>query len=376
MVRPGFLPLFLSGLMVLASCGKKGPIEPPLVRVPQTVERLALVQRGATLLLSWTNPSAYIDGNPLSGLAEVEIWMVKEDRKAEGGAKSMSAQAFESKAKLLVQLSQDQFAALRSTGAQTGADLTYSYALAEEDFGRKVLTFSLRVKDLKERASAFAAPVSFEAVTPPAPPKNLRAEVFREHIRLSWDDIEQDDEVATSAKTTGYNVYRSEEGIAASRLNASLLKTTEFRDEDFSFGRTYRYFVRAVLESAPQVESDNSETAEITAKDIFPPAPPSGVTAIEGSGFIALSWEAGRESDLAGYRVWRRVAGETDYVLVAGLPGTGSSYSDSKVEKGRKYEYAITALDSAGNESMKSDPVSGVARDDPLYEDLSLRTPR
>jgi fibronectin type 3 domain-containing protein len=49
---------------------------------------------------------------------------------------------------------------------------------------------------------------------------------------------------------------------------------------------------------------------------------------------------------------------------VARLAQTDSSFSDSKVEKGRKYEYAITALDKAGNESRKSEPVPGVARDD------------
>jgi len=364
MARRGFLPLFVSGLIILAGCGKKGPIEPPLPRIPQTVENLSLIQRGAALLLTWTNPSAYADGYPLGEVAEVEIWMVKEDSKAEGGAKTWTSQEFASKAKLLTQISGDQFASLRSTGAKTGAELTYTYALAGEDLGRKVLTFSLRVRDEKKRASEFAAPASVVAITPPAPPRNVRAVVFGHYIQLSWENPEQPTEEATPAKTIGLNVYRSDEGTPASRLNSSLLKATEFRDRDFSFGRTYRYFVRTVLESAPLVESEDSETAEVLAKDVFPPNPPSGVTAIGGPGFIALSWEAGKEPDLAGYGVWRRLAGEVDFVLVTSLPQTDTSFSDSKVEKATKYEYAITALDSAGNESRKSDPVPGVARDE------------
>jgi len=364
MERRGFISLFVSGLILMTSCGKKGPIEPPLLRIPQTVENLALIQRGAALLLTWTNPSAYADGNPLGEVAEVEIWMVKEDRKAGGSAKTWTAQEFESKAKLLTQISEGQFASLRSAGAKTGAELTYILALAGEDLGRKVLTFSLRVRDEKKRASAFAAPASVEAMTPPAPPRNVRAVVFGDYIQVSWENPKQANKEGTPAETIGMNVYRSDEGAPASRLNSSLIKATEFQDKKFLFGRTYRYFVRTVMESAPLVESENSETAEVLAKDVFPPDPPSGLTAIGGLGFIALSWEAGKEPDLAGYGVWRRLAGEADFVLVASLPQTDSSFSDSKVEKGRKYEYAITALDSAGNESRKSEPVPGVARDD------------
>jgi hypothetical protein len=348
----------------MASCGKKGPIEPPLARVPQAVENSVLIQRGATFLLTWTNPSAYVDGTPLGEITEVEIWMVKEDRKAEGSAKAWTIEQFESKAELLARISQDRFASLRSTGAKTGAELTYSYALARGDFGRKVLAFSLRVRDQKKRASAFAVPASLEALRPLAPPRNVRAVVSEDHIQVSWESPEQADKEVTSPKTAGYNIYRADGENPTSRLNSTPVKTAEFPDKNLSFGRTYRYFVRAVLESTPPVESEDSETAEVIAKDVFPPAPPSGLTAIAGPGYIALSWEAGRESDLAGYSVWRREAEKGDFVLVAGLPATDSSFSDSKVEKGSKYEYAITALDSAGNESRKSATVLGIARDD------------
>jgi hypothetical protein len=364
MARRSFLTLFVSGLIVMASCGKKGPIEPPLVRVPQAVENLALSQRGATFLLTWTNPSAYVDGNPLGEVTEVEIWMIKEDRAAGSAAKTWTAEEFESKAELLARVSKEQFPSLRRADAKTEAELTYGYALAGEDMGRKVLAFSLRVRDLKKRASGFAKPASLEALAPHAPPRSVRAEVFEDHIQVSWESPEQAQKEANPPQTAGYNVYKSDEGNPASRLNSAPLKESEFQDKDFSLGRTYRYFVRAVLESTPPVESDDSEAAEVTAKDLFPPAPPSGLTAIGGPGFIALSWEANGESDLAGYRVWRRAVGEGDFSLVADLLETDSSFSDSKVEKSRRYEYAITALDSAGNESRKSAVVPGIVRDD------------
>jgi fibronectin type 3 domain-containing protein len=80
---------------------------------------------------------------------------------------------------------------------------------------------------------------------------------------------------------------------------------------------------------------------------------------------MALSWEANKESDLAGYRVWRRTVDQADFVLLESLPATESSYSDSSVEKNKRYDYAITALDHGGNESQKSQTASGIIRDNP-----------
>jgi fibronectin type 3 domain-containing protein len=144
-----------------------------------------------------------------------------------------------------------------------------------------------------------------------------------------------------------------------------LIKKREYQDKEFSFDQTYRYFVRAVLASTPPVESEDSETLEIIPRDTFPPSPPPGLTAIGGSGFIALSWESGGESDLAGYKVWRRGDRKGEFVLLASLTVAESAFQDTMVEKGILYEYAITALDTAGNESRRSGSARASVRDNP-----------
>ncbi|MCK7579395.1 MAG: hypothetical protein MZV65_29175 [Chromatiales bacterium] len=50
--RAAFLPSSLA-------CGKKGPLRPPLRLVPQTAEGLRAFQRGARIVLEWTQPDAY-----------------------------------------------------------------------------------------------------------------------------------------------------------------------------------------------------------------------------------------------------------------------------------------------------------------------------
>jgi hypothetical protein len=364
MARRGLLLFIVSCLALGAGCGKKGPIQPPLQRIPQAVEDLSVVQRGAALLLTWTNPSAYVDGNPLGDVTEVEIWIIREDRKADAGPKTWTVQDFESKAQLLARIAREEFASLRPEGETQGTKIVYRYALSGEDTGGKALTFSLRASDQKKKSSEFAEPATFEPVKPPSTPGRVRAVVFEDHIQLSWESPERDRKEGAPPGIAGFNLYRSDGTGPASRLNSTPLKKTEFPDKDFTFGQTYRYFVRSVLEGASPVESDDSGTIEVMARDVFAPAPPSGLTAISGGDFIALSWEAGRESDLAGYKVWRRIADKGDFVLVAQLPDTASSFSDSKVEKGARYEYAITALDATGNESRRSASVAGVVRDD------------
>ncbi|MFZ2055547.1 MAG: hypothetical protein WAU81_15265 [Candidatus Aminicenantales bacterium] len=364
MTRRVVLLLLLSSLTALSDCGKKGPIEPPLVRIPQTGQNLTVLQRGGKVFLSWTNPKAYIDGNPIGDVTAVEVWMIQEERSGESAAKKWTAAEFGNKAELLTRISADQFSALRPLEA-ADAELTYLYLPKAEDFGRKILTFALRVRDGKMRGSDFSEPVSLEILSPPSPPQKVQAAVFEDHIQVCWEDPAEAGKDAESSKPDGYNIYRSGGEISVSRLNSALIKKCEYPDKDFSFGQTYRYFVRTVLNSVPPVESEDSAPAEVIVRDTFPPAPPSGLTVIGGSGFIALSWVAGRESDLGGYNVWRRVAGKGEFVLLVGLTVAETSFQDARVEKNIQYEYAITALDIAGNESRKSESARGTMRDNP-----------
>lgn len=364
MTRRFLLGVLLSGLLTVSGCGKKGPIAPPLVRVPQVVQDFSVFQQGSRVFLQWVNPAAYIDGNPMGEAAAVEIWMIKEEHPRPGAPGKYTRETFEKKAELLSRISAGQFDAFRSPGSPA-AGLTFGYAPEAEEFGRTLLTFALRVRDGKKRVSDFSVTVTLELHPPPPPPRKLRAEVFEDHIQIRWEEGEDKGEGADSPKLAGYNLYRSEGEGPVERLNPTPVKKPQYADKDIALGRVYRYRVRAVLESALRVESEDSEPLEIIARDTFPPVPPSGLRAIGGPGFIALSWEANRESDLAGYKVWRRTAGKDDFVLVASLTAAENAFQDVQVEMKRRYEYAISAFDTAGNESRKSVPASGITRDSP-----------
>ncbi len=83
--------------------------------------------------------------------------------------------------------------------------------------------------------------------------------------------------------------------------------------------------------------------------DTVPPAPPSGIAAMLRDAAIQLTWVAGGEPDLAGYRVYRSTSPLTGFTLIATTEAT--NYRDNL--EGVVY-HRLTAVDRAGNESAPS----------------------
>ncbi len=77
-----------------------------------------------------------------------------------------------------------------------------------------------------------------------------------------------------------------------------------------------------------------------------------------GTGTATLTWTAGTETDLAGYRVYWGTASGTYGAAIATLDRTVTSYVSSGLQAGTTYFFVITAVDNAGNESTFSNEVS------------------
>jgi len=69
---------------------------------------------------------------------------------------------------------------------------------------------------------------------------------------------------------------------------------------------------------------------------------------------ISTQWTPNEEVDLSHYVIYRDVTSGT-LVPLDTIPKTESTYDDFSVEIGQVYYYNLTAVDSAGNESMPSD---------------------
>jgi predicted small lipoprotein YifL len=355
--------IFVFFLITLISCGKKGPILPPLPKVIQEIEVFDISQKGERLFLEWENPTAFVDGSPLPEVSEVEIWLF-EVEKEEAGNKKPAREDFEKVATLLVSLTQEDFSGFRIRTEDGSVRFAYPYKLTKKHFQLDSLIFSLRVKAKKRRKSEFSPLLTVQPLMLSLPPRAVKAAVFQDRIVVSWMPAERNLDQSSPANFKGYNVYRAEGNAPPRRLNSQLIKDNEYSDKDFLIGNVYSYIIRAsATESSPFMESDDSEILEVRAEDAFPPAVPSGLVSIVAGDFVSLTWDENSDEDLAGYRVWRRLEGEDDFVLLTPQPIAENAFNDTTVEKNMRYHYAVTAQDGSGNESRKSKSVSEIIKE-------------
>jgi len=360
-------------LLLFVSCGKKGPIYPPIVKAPKRVENFEMIQRGKTIRLRWQNPTVYEDGASLEKIGELEVWLAKEDRSAAEDEKEkqhvnveeISEKDFQKKAELILTIKGDELPSYTGEEVESTPVYRYFYQIEDKDFLSKKYLFSLRISDRKNRESGFSEILSVEPLVLPLPPQNLLLSVHADHIKLMWDAPEKNIDDSSPPNVSGYNIYRINQEGSTTCLNDALINGTEFRDLRFLFDEPYQYYVRAsATPSAPYLESSDSEYVRILPKDTFPPQRPVGMTVMSGMGAISLTWDKNMDKDFWGYRVWRKEEGEEEYALLTPEPIRENTFTDTSVEKNRRYHYTVTSLDKLGNESEKSDPVSEIIKDD------------
>ena len=87
--------------------------------------------------------------------------------------------------------------------------------------------------------------------------------------------------------------------------------------------------------------------------NITPPAAPV-VTAEPAPMAVEIKWSSANESDLAGFRVYRKTPAQASYGLIATIPpasGANYSYTDKNVNVAQTYSYRVEAVDKFGNAS-------------------------
>lgn len=322
-----------AGLLLLAGCGYVGEPLPPALNIPEKIEDLRGVQRGGAILLSFTPPLLSTERLVLKRLKEIDLraGAIPQGREFDLNEWAASAQ------KIPV-----------PEPAGESIDLEFP---AQPWLGREIV-IAVRTVGPTGRPSAWSNLLILHVVDPLSPPPAIDAEPAPGGIRLRW----QPDPPRPGA---AWRVWRQKEGAAQPALLAKTDRP-EFFDPAVDYGARYTYAVQTVLPAGPlEAESDVSRSVTVTYEDVFPPAIPTGLTAIAGVNAVELSWERSPEPDLQGYRVWRAENGGP-FSRVGDLT-PAPSFTDSTAVSGRKYRYAVSAIDLKGNESKPSEPVEIIA---------------
>jgi hypothetical protein len=182
-------------------------------------------------------------------------------------------------------------------------------------------------------------------IPPLAPPSAPKPQNVERGVELTW--------TGTGPR---YRIFRAEADGQPQQLADS--DGSRYLDETIVFGTRYRYLVQAI--AGANQWSVVSEAAEITPVDTFPPAVPEGLSAVPTPQSIELAWTRSTETDFRGYNIFRSVDGAA-FENIASMVEV-PNFSDSKIEAGKKYRYAISAVDLTGNESARSAPVEVTAQ--------------
>jgi hypothetical protein len=108
-------------------------------------------------------------------------------------------------------------------------------------------------------------------------------------------------------------------------------------------------FALLVLAGITIIGCEEKSTRYVTIDN--PPAVPQGVYSITGDGAVYLFWLPVRESDLAGYRVYRSLNDDEYYYIGYSVDET---FVDDAAVNGQTYYYAVSSIDENENESNLS----------------------
>jgi hypothetical protein len=116
--------------------------------------------------------------------------------------------------------------------------------------------------------------------------------------------------------------------------------------------------ITARVNTATAMQGNNSTTITVKSGSITKTVNVTLALNAPSSSSVTLTWNANKESDLAGYRVYRATSSGTYGAPIATIQGNTTSYVATGLQLGTTYFFVVTAFDIAGNESAYSNEVS------------------
>jgi hypothetical protein len=330
-MRPLAFFAALLGLLTMFGCGYVGEPLPPALNMPKRITGLRAVERGDDIIVEFTIPDRTTEELPLTRLGEMEL------RVGPGGAPPFDIDRWRESAQRIPVKAVAPGPVTVKTPAKAWA-------------GKEVLV-AVRVSSPKRRFSDWTSPVALWVVEPIGKPASVRAEAVSTGVKLTWQ--------STPRESLGFRIYRRADG-ERDAVQVATPSAPEWIDTAVAFGKRYLYSVQAVVRiGESEAESEISLPVEIVPADKFPPAVPAGLTASATPDSVELAWERNTDPDFAGYRVYRTLDGVTFEKIADSL--AAPNYSDRQ-PAGKRYRYAVSAFDLAGNESARSQPVEAGAK--------------
>lgn len=389
--------------LVAAGCGKKGPPLAPLRPVPAAVSTVEARRLGDTVRLDVTVPDRNADGSRPADLIRLEVYGLTIDP---AGA-DPTLDEFLAEAALVATIdvrpppppaSEDpappadpaappdprpgQGTVVRVEESLTDAlsepvtferlarptVVTRTLDALEPDPGPR-RTYLVVGYSRRDRRSAASPRVTVPLGPTPAPPDPVTLTYTEQEIAVAWPPPSDPWQPVWPVLDygRGADVYEiaGDAAVAAAPLNPAPVTSGQLALPLTRFGEPRCFAVRTTeTRGTRTMAGPLSRPACVTPVDTFPPAAPTGLTAVSGGGVISLIWDVNTEADLAGYLVLRAEAPDETLRAVRASPIADRTYRDADVRPGVRYVYAVVAIDTATppNTSVPSNRAEETAR--------------
>lgn len=223
-------------LIMVAGCGKKGPVRPKLTTLPEAPKQVTLQQQGMLFILGWTIPEKHEDGTRVEDLTGFRIKRLTYD-------------------------AAEDCPTCREPQTEV-AEIELKYPAPAQRIGKRIYWRDLDIRPGTGYRYAIvpltigghetpAATVHLAALEPPPAPTGLRAEAGDARVSLTW----QAPELPEGMELVGYNLYRryAERTFPILPVNQDPLPETELLDRGLDNGKAYEYRVSALVRSGDRV---------------------------------------------------------------------------------------------------------------------------
>jgi hypothetical protein len=357
-MRTSRLPLLsLCALLVVAAtgCGTPGAPLPPSLGLPSPVEDLAAVRKGSRVVLSWSPSQRTTDKQNIKHPGVTRV------------CRAAGQLSITQCTSVVTEIPATKVPA--PTDQQPRPKLIYEDVLPETVFSANAFaTYAVEMLNSSGRSAGLSNQVRVPLAPTMSPVTNLQASVTADGVSLSWTASAQP---STSPNVLNhYQLVRRTAGKGQFTVIEDVPvgeREVRVADKNSEWEQNYEYKVTPltdVLDNGQQVaevEGEDSPVVRVFVHDTFAPAQVNAVQAVfSGAGqkaFIDLSWAPNTESDVAGYDIFRHEEG-TQPVKINTEPVKAPAFRDEKVQAGKKYFYAVRAVDLRNNAGPMSEETS------------------
>ena len=358
-----------------AACGSKGDPLPPLRLTPAKAEGLSAVRvEGRPITLRFVVPAANADGSVPVDIASMRIFAatMAASRPAPTALDLLGGDLLVA----TIDVRQPQADGGVTTGGapdagppppEPGATIVWEdTTLAPETSPAPMVRYyTVAGVSRRNRVGVASAVVAVPLGPIEGAPSNLSASFTETAIKLDWLGLAEGARYRVYEVKGDATVALTPEPVTGTTFEVPLAAPGAEGGPRAAFGVERCFSVRAARASAgASVESAAAGPVCVTPRDVFPPPAPANLTAVASEGALNLIWDAVDAPDLAGYLVLRGDApGETLAPLFA-TPITETTYRDTTAQVGRRYVYAVVAVDTASppNRSAESNRVEETGR--------------